>query len=148
MIHLRETVRAEDDTPPPGVSARRRSIPYVQQMQTTDCGAACLAMVLRSWKRHESLTEVRDRLGGARGGVSAQQILETAQGYGMRGRIARFELDELECLDSGAILHWGMDHFVVLHRVRGNSLYVVDPRLGRRRVPWSEVGRKFTGVAV
>ncbi|HEU5311766.1 MAG TPA: cysteine peptidase family C39 domain-containing protein, partial [Candidatus Eisenbacteria bacterium] len=99
------------------MSAKRRSIPYVQQMQTTDCGAACLAMVLRSWKRHESLTEVRDRLGGARGGVSAQQILETAQSYSMRGRVARIELEELECLDSGAILHWGMDHFVVLHHV-------------------------------
>jgi ATP-binding cassette, subfamily B, bacterial len=148
MIELRESSTPDDDTPPPGVSAKRRPIPYVQQMQTTDCGAACLAMVLRSWKRHEPLTEVRDRLGGARGGVSAQQILEAAQGYGMRGRVARIELDELECLDSGAILHWGMDHFVVLHHVGGKSLYVVDPRLGRRRVPWEEVGRKFTGVAV
>ena len=147
MIELREQT-TDEDAPPPGVSAKLRSIPYVQQMQTTDCGAACLAMVLRSWKRHESLTEVRDRLGGARGGVSAQQILETAQGYGMRGRVARIELEELECLDSGAILHWGMDHFVVLHHVARGSLYVVDPRLGRRRVPWKEVGRKFTGVTV
>jgi ATP-binding cassette, subfamily B, bacterial len=147
VIQPRESP-VEEEAPAPGVSARRRSIPYVQQMQTTDCGAACLAMVLRSWKRHESLTEVRDRLGGARGGVSAQQILEAAQSYGMRGRVARIELDELECLDSGAILHWGMDHFVVLQRVGRGSLYVVDPRLGRRRVPWNEVGRKFTGVAV
>lgn len=137
---------AQENTP--GVSARHRRIPYVQQMQTTDCGAACLAMVLRSWKRHESLTEVRDRLGGARGGVSSQQLLEAAEGYGFRGRVARIELEELECLDSGAILHWGMAHFVVLQRVGRGVVEVVDPGLGRRRVPLQEVGRKFTGVAV
>ncbi len=132
----------------PGVSAKHRRIPYVQQMQTTDCGAACLTMVLRSWKRHESLTEVRDRLGGARGGVSAQQLLEAAESYGLRGRVARIELEELECLDSGAILHWGMDHFVVLQRVGRHTVDVVDPKLGRRRVPLPEMSRKFTGVAV
>jgi ABC-type bacteriocin/lantibiotic exporter with double-glycine peptidase domain len=132
----------------PGVSAKQRRIPYVQQMQTTDCGAACLTMVLRSWKRHESLTEVRDRLGGARGGVSAQQLLEAAESYKLRGRVARIELEELECLDSGAILHWGMDHFVVLQRVGRHAVDVVDPKLGRRRVPFPEMSRKFTGVAV
>ncbi|MEK7314969.1 MAG: ABC transporter transmembrane domain-containing protein, partial [Candidatus Eisenbacteria bacterium] len=130
------------------MSAKRCGIPYVQQMQTTDCGAACLVMVLRAWKRYESLTEVRARMGLASGGVSAQRILETAEGYGLRGRVARIEVDELECLDSGAILHWGMDHFVVLQNVGPRSVDIVDPKLGRRKVPLYEVGRKFTGVAV
>jgi len=41
-----------------------------------------------------------------------------------------------------------MDHFVVLERVKGSSLTLLDPAYGRRVMALSEVSRHFTGVAL
>jgi len=133
---------------PPASAPRQHRIPYVQQTQEADCGASCLAMVLRSWGRHESLMSVRERLGRPMGGVSAIQILRAGESYGLKGRVVRMELDDLGNIDRGAILHWGMNHFVVLEKVRRGSIDIVDPAVGRRRIQSSEIGQRFTGVAI
>jgi len=127
---------------------RRKSIPFIQQMQVGDCGAACLAMVLRHHGRDVGMERVRDALGVGRDGVNALQILQAAQEYGMRGRAVRLELDALRILPPASILHWDMSHFVVLERATSRGIWVLDPALGRRFLPSQEVSRHFTGVAL
>lgn len=131
-----------------GTEAPPHRIAIVQQMQTADCAAACLTMVLRAWGRHESLMSVRERLGRGTGGVSSLQILRAGESFGLRGRVIRMELDDLDGLAPGAILHWDMNHFVVLEKVGRTSMNIVDPGWGRRRVDRDEVNRRFTGVAI
>src|SRR5690349_10357575 len=65
---------------------KRRRIPFVQQMQWSDCGAACLAMVLKSFGREVDLEDVRHVTGVDREGVDAVSLLRGAEFYGLRGR--------------------------------------------------------------
>src|SRR5690348_14446544 len=66
---------------------RGKKIPFVQQLEITDCGAACLAMVLGHLGRDVNLDEVREAAGGsARDGVDAQTIVRAAEWYGLRCR--------------------------------------------------------------
>src|SRR5262249_61893180 len=81
-------------------------------------------------------------------GRGALGILQAASLYGLRGRGVKVELDDLEFLTIGAILHWEFRHFVVFERLRRRSVDIVDPASGRRRVPIEEFRRAFTGVAV
>ena len=127
---------------------RRRRVPFVPQMEITDCGAACLAMALALHGRHVSLEEVRQTTGTGREGVDALALARAARFYGMRARGVRLEPESLRLLEPGSILHWDLAHFVVLERADRRGAVVVDPGAGRLRVSMETLGRSFTGVAV
>ncbi len=130
-------------------SGRRRHVPVVLQTSLSDCGPACLAMVLALHGRHVRLDEVREAAGGGRDGVDAQALIETGRVYGLRGRGVRLDdVDDLSLLGRGAILHWGFRHFVVLERVTRRGAVVVDPAVGRREVRRQELEEELTGVAL
>ncbi|MFB1483882.1 peptidase domain-containing ABC transporter [Corallococcus sp. RDP092CA] len=130
----------------PRPAARR--MPFVQQVSVSECGAACLSMVLAWYGREVPLEEVRDVMGVSISGVSALDILDTAHRYGLRGRGTRLELEDLEFLPTGSILHWDFRHFVVFERLRAGWVDIVDPAMGRRSLPLEQFRRHFTGVAV
>ncbi|HEY2746044.1 MAG TPA: cysteine peptidase family C39 domain-containing protein, partial [Polyangia bacterium] len=131
-----------------GRRRRRRRIPLVHQLTLTECGAACLAMVLGYHGKAVRLDEVRTVMGVGRDGSTARAILDAAGWYGLRGRGVKLELDELGYLPAGSILHWEFAHFVVFQRIHRGFVEVLDPGLGARRIPLAELGRSFTGVAL
>ena len=131
-----------------GLSGGPRSIPFVQQMQWTDCGAASLTMVMAFHGKTARLAEVRDAMGIGRDGVSAKAILETADRYGLQGRAIKVDLEQLPMLPRGCILHWEFNHFVVFDRLVKGGVRIVDPAVGPRDVKLADFGKQFTGVAL
>jgi ABC-type bacteriocin/lantibiotic exporter with double-glycine peptidase domain len=117
-------------------------------MEAADCGPACLAMVLRWHGLRVSLRRLRLAIRSGQRGVTAYAIAAAARQLGMHARGVSAELDQLELLPAGSILHWNFDHFVVFERVDREMVTIVDPATGRRRMPREEVARSFTGVAV
>lgn len=125
-----------------------KRIPYYQQLEVSDCGAACLAMALAFHGRSVSPEEVRRATKTSRGGVNAVSLVEAARSYGMEARGVRVEPDALPYLTRGSILHWEFNHFVVFDRVRRGGVEVLDPAVGRIRVPLDRFSKSFTGVAI
>ena len=74
----------------------RRKIPYVQQMQGSDCAAACLTMVLGHLGRDVTLDEARDAVGAGRGGASAYDLVIGAERFGARGRGVQLDVGDLK----------------------------------------------------
>ncbi len=128
--------------------ARHRRIPERHGLASTDCGAACLAMVLAYYGKNVPFEELRDATGTDRDGVDALSILEAARLYGLRARGIRVDLKELPYLPPGTILHWEFNHFVVFERRRRDGVDLIDPTFGRRRVDFDEFRHSFTGVAL
>ncbi len=126
----------------------RRRIPYVAQTTASDCGAACLAMVVRYFGREVRLEEVRNAASTGRDGTNALSLVQAGRWFGLRGRGISIDIDALKYLEPGAILHWEFKHFVVFEKLQKNGVDVVDPALGRRLVPMEEFRRMFTGVAL
>jgi len=131
-----------------GLPGGTRRIPVIPQLDASDCGAACLAMVLTYHGKEVGLNEVRQVLGVSRDGASALALLEAARWYGLRGRGVSLEVEDLDYLPAGSILHWEFRHFLVFERLGPGGVDVVDPAIGRRRVPLAEFRRSFTGVAL
>jgi ABC-type bacteriocin/lantibiotic exporter with double-glycine peptidase domain len=120
----------------------------VQQVTATDCGVACLTMVLNYHGQALRLTEVREVVSSDRDGVDARSLLNADTWFGLHGRAVSLELEDLHFLPRGAVLHWKFRHFVVLDRVGARSVDIVDPAVGHRRVPMPEFSKCFTGVAL
>jgi len=128
---------------------RGKTIPFIQQGEWTDCGPACLAMVLCSLGRHVSLDEVREATGvSQRDGVDAQMLLRAGEWFGLRGRGVSLDVAQLKYLPAGSILHWDFNHFVVFERMVKGGARIVDPALGPRVVSFDQLGQSFTGVAL
>ena len=131
-----------------GQSRLKRSIPFVQQLTATECGAACLAMVLRFHGRNVGVDELRNIAVGGRDASNAQALIDAGRLYGLRGRAVSLEIDQLQFLGRGAVLHWAFTHFVVFDRLDRDAVHVVDPKRGRWRVPMDLFRKQFTGVAI
>jgi ATP-binding cassette, subfamily B, bacterial len=126
---------------------RSKRVPYIQQLEAADCGAACLAMVLAYHGGAVPLDQVRVAAGTNRG-TDALGILSGAEQLGLRGRGVRLDVEGLRYLPPATILHWDFNHFVVLDRVRRAAIDIVDPAYGRRSVPMERFRKHFTGVAL
>jgi ABC-type bacteriocin/lantibiotic exporter with double-glycine peptidase domain len=127
---------------------RRRAVPYIPQAEMADCGAAALAMSLGFHGRHVSLAEMHEATGTGRDGVDALRLAEAATSYGLRARGVATEVDDLNVMPRGTILHWGAAHFVVLESTSRQGVTIVDPMAGRYRVGWPAVDDLYSGVAI
>lgn len=126
---------------------RKARVPYVAQLEAADCGSACLAMVLGYFGNAVPLERTRAVVGSARG-TDALTLTTAASQFGLRGRGVKLDVGDLHHLPRATILHWGLDHFVVLERVRRDGIDILDPAHGRRFIPNDRVRRHFTGVAL
>jgi len=130
----------------------RRRTPLILQSEAGECGLACLAMVCGHFGFRTDLLSLRRRFSQSLKGTTLKQLLEAAEGLGLIARPLRGELEDLEHLSLPAILHWDLNHYVVLTRISrrpsGVRYEVHDPAVGRRTLSLDDVSKHWTGVAL
>ena len=120
----------------------------VLQTEAAECGLAALAMVASHHGHDVNLAGLRRRYPTSIQGATLPQLMAIATDLGLAPRAVRLELFELGQLALPAVLHWNLNHFVVLESVTANRAIVLDPASGRKVLPLEELGRHFTGVAL
>ena len=129
---------------------RREHTPVMLQMEATECGAACLGMILGYHGLYKPLETLREACGVSRNGSKASLIVRAARAYGLEARGCRVLTENLNELQAPMILFWNFDHFVVYEGQSrdGRLFYLNDPACGPRTVPRSVFEASFTGVAL
>ncbi len=126
-----------------------KNVPMVMQMEATECGAACLAMILAYYGKWVPLETVRVDCGVSRDGSKALNILKAARAYGMHAKAYTYSINGLRKAGKvPCILFWNFNHFVVLNGIKGKYAYLNDPARGSVRVDMQELDRSFTGIAL
>ena len=125
-----------------------RHLPLVRQAEVTECGHACLAMIAAWFGHRVDLVSLRLHHPTSGQGLSAHSLIALAGQYRLKGRALRLEPDDLGALQLPAVLHWDMDHFVVLKSVGRRYLVIHDPARGVLRLTMENVAAHFTGIAV
>ncbi len=120
----------------------------VLQTEAAECGLACLAMIAAYHHAGIDLAEMRRRFGVSLKGSRLSDLTKVADRLDLAPRPLRLELDELDQLQMPCVLHWDLNHFVVLVAVRGNQVLIHDPALGQRRLSLKQVSIHFSGVAL
>ena len=126
----------------------RRSVPVLLQLSATECGAACLAMILHYYGHQVSTSECRRHFAIGRDGVAVQSIVKAGQRYGLRARVYSVELSHFRQISLPAIVHWDFNHFVVVEKWSPSTVKIVDPAIGRLTLSNAEFRKRFTGIAV
>ena len=127
----------------------RRAVPEIRQSEAAECGLACLAMVLGYHGHDIDLGTLRRRHPTSLNGTTMRGLITLAARMALTARALRLDPEQLGQLKLPAILHWDMDHFVVLTRVgRRGDLIVHDPAKGMCNIRPAEAAKRFTGVAL
>jgi ATP-binding cassette subfamily B protein RaxB len=126
----------------------RPGVPVILQSEAPECGIACLAMIASHHGHVTDLSAMRVRLSPSLKGVTLKHISDIGEAMGMTARGVQIPLESLGKLTLPAILHWDMNHFVVLTDVSGRKLTVHDPARGKRVLTMDEASKHFTGVAM
>ena len=125
-----------------------RRVPVILQSEAPECGIACLAMVASYYGHLTDLSAMRMRLSPSLKGVTLKHVSQVAEAMGLAARGVQVPLESLAKLQLPAVLHWDMNHFVVLVGVKGKNIFVHDPGRGKRKLTLAEASRHFTGVAM
>jgi ATP-binding cassette, subfamily B, bacterial CvaB/MchF/RaxB len=119
-----------------------------QQTENSECGLVCLAYASSKLGAHLDMADLRRKFPISNRGLTLKQITDIASGMNMLARGIKCEIEELHQLKSPAILHWGLNHFVVLQKVTKTHILIHDPAIGQVRLSLKEAGKHFTGVAL
>jgi NHLM bacteriocin system ABC transporter peptidase/ATP-binding protein len=126
--------------------------PVQIQMESVECGAAALAILLAHYGRHVPLEQLRAECRVSRNGSNARDLLFAAREHGFEGAGYQMEVDELQRLHGPAIIYWAFQHFMVIEgfsRRWGRTVVRVnDPAGGRRTMALDEFDAGFTGVVI
>ncbi len=133
---------------PVGGGAARVPVPTVLQMEAVECGAACVGMVLAHHERYVSLEELRGACGVSRNGSKASHLVRGAEAYGLTVVAYKKEPAELRKLPVPSILHWKLNHYVVLEGFARGKVFINDPSRGAVTVTDAELDKSFSGVVL
>ncbi|MGZ5102578.1 MAG: cysteine peptidase family C39 domain-containing protein, partial [Usitatibacter sp.] len=126
----------------------RRRLPVFLQTEAAECGLASLGMVACFHGHRIDLAGLRRRFTVSLKGATLAYIMQAAGRLHLAPRPLRLELEELPRLRAPCILHWDLNHFVVLKSADSRAAVIHDPAFGVRRLPMAEVSKHFTGIAM
>ncbi|GAA1161587.1 peptidase domain-containing ABC transporter [Ornithinicoccus hortensis] len=122
--------------------------PVHYQSTPTECGVACLAMVSGFHGHHIQVRELRNSLGVGRDGTSLRVLAESARDRGFEAKALRAPIESLGEVTAPFIAHWEGAHYVVVERISGSGVRIIDPAIGRRTLSWAEFDAGYQGVVL
>lgn len=120
----------------------------ILQSEASECGLACIAIVANTHGMGIGISELRRRFPGSLKGTKLSTLISIAQRLGLSARPLRLEIEDIDSLELPCVLHWDLNHFVVLVRVKRRHVVVLDPAWGERTLSFQELSKHFTGVAL
>ncbi len=123
-------------------------VPVILQTEAAECGLACLAMVAAPHGLRTDLPTLRQRFSLSLKGATVADLVRMADELRLTARAVRAEMAHLPQLQLPCVLHWDLNHFVVLTELTRKGAVIHDPARGVRRMPLAELSTHFTGVVL
>ncbi|EDQ00906.1 peptidase domain-containing ABC transporter [Shewanella benthica] len=126
----------------------KKRVPLILQAEMAECGLACVAMIASFHGHKLDMAALRKRYSADLKGMKLQQLIGLSDSMGLASRALRCPIEEIGKLALPCVLHWDMNHFVVLTGVTKSGVSINDPGLGKRKLSLKEFAEHFTGIAL
>ncbi|WP_310601783.1 peptidase domain-containing ABC transporter [Anaerosporobacter sp.] len=123
-----------------------RKVPYIEQMQQTECGLCCIAMLLRYYGSHETLSDIRGVLEAGRDGLRISHLQNYLVQRDFETKIYRINIEQMEQIPLPAVVFWENKHFVILEHIKKDIMTVIDPAYGRISFTVEQFQEKYSGI--
>lgn len=124
-------------------------IKKVLQHDETDCGAACISIILQYYGKTVPLRKIRSAAGTDSVGTSGFGIVKGAEKFGLSCKgLMSPNKDKIEDIPFPAIFHIKehLDHYVVVYKVNRKFVFISDPAVGLRKIKRGDFFNWWTGV--
>ncbi|MBL4832042.1 MAG: peptidase domain-containing ABC transporter [Aliivibrio sp.] len=129
-----------------------KSVPLILQAEIAECGLASMAMVASFYGHQLDMPAMRKRFSANLKGMNLQQLIELGDSLGLASRALQCPIEDVPKLSLPCILHWDMNHFVVLTKVSGNKgntkFSLNDPASGKQTLSLEKFSKHFTGICL
>ena len=111
-----------------------------------------MAMVASYHGHKLDMPAMRKRFSANLKGMTLPQIIQLGDSLGLASRPLQCPIDEAHKLTVPCILHWDMNHFVVLTSISGKGpkakFFINDPAMGKRQLSMVDFSKHFTGICL
>ena len=129
-----------------------KSAPIILQSEIAECGLASVAMVASFHGHQLDMAAMRKRFSASLKGMNLQQLIELGDSLGLASRALQCPIDEVDKLATPCVLHWDLNHFVVLTQASGKGKFakfsINDPAVGKLTLTAEEFSQHFTGICL
>lgn len=127
-------------------SSKRVPTPTVLQLESVECGVACLKIVLEYFGRIVSMPVLREECGVSRDGTKASNIVKVARQYGLNCKAFSKPIDKVPTLPLPLIVFWQFSHYLVVEGFDGKTVFINDPASGHRTMTLQQFEAGYTGI--
>lgn len=126
----------------------KQKLPTVLQDEVAECGHACVLMLSRYHGHKLDMRTLRKIQKPSIKGINILQIIQILEKLQLTTRPLRVPLEEIKFIQTPAILHWNLNHFVILKKVSRNKVIIHDPAIGVCKYSHAEFSKHFTGIVL
>lgn len=127
----------------------KKRIPYVAQLGSMDCGAACLTMLFNYYGVKADIVDVGSLVYIGRDGMSLATMKEVANKFGFNFNAYRYGYNQSN-LDKmlPAILYSGSHYVIIERKTRRDEYIIIDPSKGYNKKKFSEIKNLYTDIFI
>lgn len=123
-------------------------IRFQQQSEHSECGLACVAMLIDYFKGNTKLVKLRDYYGVPTGGYNFFQMKQILEEYNLESKAIKSSIQDLVLLPTPFVVFWNNNHFVIVESIKGDSFKIIDPALGKQKIGYDDFSKSYSSFAL
>ncbi len=129
------------------------AIKYIRQYDEKDCGPACLAMISQFYGKRVSIPRLREYAKTDKLGTNLYGLIQAGKKIGIElTGVQANSIDDLKESQFPIMAHiinqQGYNHYIIIEKIEGDTLYIVDPAKGKYKLSSHEFSKLWTKIAV
>ncbi|MDC2889189.1 cysteine peptidase family C39 domain-containing protein [Psychrosphaera algicola] len=120
----------------------------ILQSEASECGLSSIAMIANHFGYKTDMNHMRQKFPQTLKGTTLKQLIDIAAAINLSARALKLEVSDLTKLSLPCVIHWDMNHFVVLKQVNAKTIKIIDPARGEVSLSLEEFNKHFTGIAL
>ena len=125
-----------------------KRVPLILQSEVAECGLAVLAMIATYYGHKSDLHSMRKYIDLNSQGMTLKRMVEIAGDLNLTSRAIKCEIEDVNQLQTPCVIHWNLNHFVVLTKTTKKWIYINDPAIGKRKLTHTQFSESYTGIAL